>query len=65
MTSKEAVKIITSLAKSDAEAARLLGLNANTISRWRKSDGGEINGSTEQLLRLLSKRPELVHVLAP
>lgn len=65
MTTKEAVKIIDRLSKSDADAARLLGLNANTISRWRKSDGGEINGSTEQLLRLLSLRPELVHVLKP
>lgn len=61
MTGKDAIKLIVSIGVSQAEAARLLGISPTAVQKWKS--GGDLQGSTETLLRMLSERPELADVI--
>ena len=61
MTGKEAIKIIQKLGVSQRQFAFMIGVHPNSVSKW--ATGGELNGPTVTLMRLLEDRPELIEVL--
>lgn len=61
MTGKEAIKIIQRLGVSQRQFAFMIGVHPNSVSKW--ATGGELNGPTITLMRLLEERPELIEVL--
>lgn len=61
MTGKEAIKIIQRLGVSQRQFAFMIGVHPNSVSKW--ATGGELNGPTVTLMRLLDERPELIKEL--
>lgn len=61
MTGKEAIKIIQKLDVSQRQFAFMIGVHPNSITKWAK--GGQLEGPTVTLMRLLDERPELIEVL--
>lgn len=61
MNGKVAIKLIQSLGLTQAEAARIVGLSATAIQKWKS--GGDLHGSTATLLSLLKERPEMIDVI--
>jgi len=61
MTGKEAIDIIQKLGVSQRQFAFMIGIHPNSVSKW--ATGGDLNGPTVTLMRLLDERPELVEVL--
>lgn len=61
MDGVEAIRIIEGLGLSQAEAARVVGISATAVQKWKS--GGKVHPSTATLLKLLRARPELVTVI--
>ncbi len=61
MSGEDAIKLIHSLGLTQADAARVVGISATAVQKWRT--GGALHGSTETLLLLLKERPEMIGVI--
>ncbi len=62
MTGSQAIEIVRSTGKSQAEVARLMGISPVAMQKW--INGGNPAGSTASLLLLIRERPEVLEVLA-
>ena len=61
MNGPAAIKLIHSLGLTQADTARVVGISATAVQKWRT--GGALHGSTETLLLLLKERPEMIGVI--